>query len=92
MTFDGKQMYLDPETPITWDAWEVLKSKSDSKFVRDIATILWGIEGLAKRCLDAPKANESNKNATFEGPRTELTPEKYETVKGKMMIFLSRAF
>lgn len=59
-------------------------SKPQSKFVKELAVIMWGSEGLAKRCLDDVRANEHNPpGALFRRP---LTPAKYESLKGILNI------
>lgn len=69
------------------DTWEVMLSKRQSKFVKELAVKMWGSEGLAIRCLDDVRANEHNTpGALFRRP---LTPEKYESLKGILDITTS---
>lgn len=73
-------MHIDDNTSVDLGTWEMMMHKKDSKFVKDVAVLLWGLEGLAQRCLDSESANKCIQPG--QQPRTELTLEKYETVLG----------
>ena len=64
-----QQIYLDENTRFHIDDWERIKSYPDSRFVREVATKLWGTEGLQRRCLDAVKANTGIENTPGPEPR-----------------------
>lgn len=74
-------MCITEDKSIDRDTWEYLLNKPDPKFVKDVAVILWGTEGLARRCIDAKSAN---KGKAAHELRQELTPEKYERLKGRL--------
>lgn len=40
------------------DTWNIMLLKSDARFVRDTALLLWGAEVLARRCINAERANK----------------------------------
>lgn len=54
------QIYLTPDTPIHKDIYELMKTRSDARFVWEVAQTMWGTEGLQQRCLNVERANARN--------------------------------
>lgn len=68
-------MHIGENVFVDVDTWELAnQKKEDSKFVKDVAVIIWGREGLQNKCLDQRRAN---RNATENEIRQILLPSKY---------------
>ena len=68
------------------DKWELIQEKSDGKFVKDLADVFWDKAVLKRRCLQESRANK--KNCTEDEFRKELTPKKYNLLKGKLLYIM----
>ena len=75
-------MYLGENITVHIDVWESMLAKNDSKFVKDLAGVIWDREELKNKCLQAKRANQNKENLPQNSLRTELTPRKYELLKG----------
>lgn len=53
-----------------------MKRKNDSKFVRDLAEIMWGNDILRQRCVKKSRLREDD-------DRKELTPKKIKKIEGE---------
>lgn len=78
------QFILGNEYYISDTAWNSVKFRDDSAFVREIMMGLWTKEDLVHRCLDLKKAKP------FKGdpPRTVATPEKIKVILSKLFYLL----
>ena len=77
------QVYLGENISIHIDIWETMLAKNDSKFVRDLAEVIWDREVLKNKFLQVKRVNQDPENCSPNSLRTELTPKKYELLKGK---------
>lgn len=76
---DKDWVYVMDDKKVHVDLWESISAKNDSRFIRELAQILWGTDVLKQRCLDPQRANKYKK--PNEEPRLPLTPKKLEVLK-----------
>lgn len=81
------QVYVGGNYYVFVDTWELMLMKHDSKFIRDMAEVLWGRVLLKKRCLKKTlrKVYEEDGNVIEVDDQPDvkvLTPYKYQLVKG----------
>ncbi|XP_043468373.1 uncharacterized protein LOC122502403 [Leptopilina heterotoma] len=71
----------DEEYTIYEDTWELMLSKNDSQFTRDMAEHLWGKEVLFSRCMQK----------CYKNPEVPfLTPQKYKLVKDALFYKITK--
>ncbi|XP_043478521.1 uncharacterized protein LOC122508920 [Leptopilina heterotoma] len=78
-TSRNDQVYLGGNSYVFVDTWYLMLRQNDSKFVRDVASILWGTNVLKKRCLKLTKAMEER-----DKDMKCLTPQKYKILKDSL--------
>ena len=74
-------MYVGAGRYVYEDVWALMLMKSDSRFIRDMADVMWDKTVLRQRCL------KKTQGSPLSDDVKPLTPHKYNLVKGKGIIY-----